>query len=231
MRGAVTDKVLAPLAGEAVFVWSLRAFVASGVVDSLVVVYRDAAQRAALVRLFERSPAASMAVRWVRGGVERQHSVSHALEALAPDARHVFIHDCARPLVHPDSLRQLAAALRRDGAACLAHRVTDTIKRLPDDAPDTVNRRLRTIDRSRLWAMETPQAFERHLIVRAYRSAHRRHLPMTDDASAVELTTRRGVTLVENLHPNPKITAPADLAWAEYLLGQRAGPHARQAQR
>jgi len=222
MRGAVDDKVLAPLAGRPVFTWSLAAFVAAEIVDAFVVVYRDAAQRRALTAVFRASAARSFPVTWVRGGDERQHSVGHALDSLPASIAHVYIHDCARPLVHAESLRALAGALARDGAACLAHRVTDTIKQLPAGAGDAVKRRLRTVDRTRLWAMETPQAFERLLITYAYRAAHRRRLAMTDDASALELATRRGVTLVENPHPNPKLTTPADLAWAEYLLRHRS---------
>ncbi|MBE2215699.1 MAG: 2-C-methyl-D-erythritol 4-phosphate cytidylyltransferase [Opitutaceae bacterium] len=222
MRGAVDDKVLTPLAGQPVFAWTLAAFVAAGVVERFVTVYRDEAQRRALARVFRSSAARAYPVTWVRGGVERQHSVHHALEALPPEVGQVYIHDCARPLVHPESLRALATALARDAAACLAHRVTDTIKQLPAGATDAVNRRLRTVDRSRLWAMETPQAFARPLIAEAYLAVHRRNLAMTDDASALELATRHGVTLVENPYPNPKLTTPADLAWAEFLLRERS---------
>lgn len=228
MRGTVDDKVLAMLGGQPVFSWSLAAFAEAGIVDRLVVVYRDPAQRARLVRLHERSPAAAFPVRWVRGGEERQHSVRNALEAVVSTARHVYIHDCARPLVHPASLQQLAQAVVRDGAACLAHRVTDTIKRLPAPRAGTARLRLKTVDRSRLWAMETPQAFARALILDAYREVHRLHLAITDDTSAIELTTRRGVTLVENPHPNPKITTPADLGWAEFLLNARRTPDRRR---
>jgi 2-C-methyl-D-erythritol 4-phosphate cytidylyltransferase len=234
MAGAVDDKVLAPLAGQPVLVWSLEAFHTAAIVDTYVIVYRDAAQRARLVALVEKTPVAAARVLWVRGGAERQDSVLQAIEALPADVARVFIHDCARPLVHPESLRHLDAALARDGAACLAQRVTDTIKRLPEGAADATRQRLRTLDRSRLWAMQTPQAFERALIARAYRIVHRRRLAVTDDAAAVELATRRGMTLVENPHPNPKLTTPADLRWAEYLLRQRfddkrAGPAARRA--
>ncbi|RME67609.1 MAG: 2-C-methyl-D-erythritol 4-phosphate cytidylyltransferase, partial [Verrucomicrobia bacterium] len=96
--------------------------------------------------------------------------------------------------------------------------LADTIKRLPPGARDTVRRRLRTIDRDRLRAMETPQAFRRSLIEPAYREIRRRGLTVTDDAAALELVTRHRVTLLENTTPNPKITRPADLAWAEFLL-------------
>jgi 2-C-methyl-D-erythritol 4-phosphate cytidylyltransferase len=218
MRGAVGDKILAPLAGQAVFSHSIAAFVAAGIVGRFVVVYRDADQRARLVRLYERGPAREWPVTWVRGGRERQDSVGLALARLPGDIEFVFIHDCARPLVHAEMLRALDTALRRDGAACLAHRVTDTIKRLPAGARDPRRRRLRTLERDRLWAMETPQAFARAWIDDAYRGVRRRKLRVTDDAAAIELATRHRVTLVENPHPNPKITQPDDLAFAEFLL-------------
>lgn len=224
MRGVVNDKVLALLAGRPVFSHSVAAFVAAGFVSRFVVVYRDAAQRARLARLMERGPAREWPVTWVRGGRERQDSVAQALKSLsrAREVKFVFIHDGARPLVRAETLCELLAAVQRDTAACLAHRVTDTIKQLPSRAPDACRRRLKTIDRARLWAMETPQAFALPLIVAAYREVQRRRLTVTDDAAALELVTRHSVTLVENLHANPKITRPADLAYAEFLLAAPA---------
>lgn len=226
MGAVVTDKILAPLAGRAVFVHSLEAFVAAGIVARFIVVYRDAAQRAALARLYERSAAHEWPVTWVRGGRERQDSVGNALDAAPREVAFVFIHDCARPLVRPEALRELDAAMRHDGGACLAHRVTDTIKRQPAGAADARRRRWRTLERERLWAMETPQAFARALVHEAYREVRRRRWRITDDAAAIELASRRGVTLVENTHPNPKITLPADLAFAEFLLASARAPAA-----
>lgn len=223
MGGMVEDKVLAPLGGRPVFVHAVEAFMRAGFVSRFVVVYRDATQRAALTRLMERGAAREWPVIWVRGGRERQDSVAHALAALArqPGADFVFIHDCARPLVDAAVLRSVHEAVQRDRAAVLAHRVIDTIKQLPARARDARGRRLKTVDRARLWAMETPQAFARDLITRAYAEVQRRGLRITDDAAALELVTRHGVTLVENPHPNPKITRPADLVFAEFLLAAR----------
>ena len=95
----------------------------------------------------------------VRGGKERQDSVSAALAVLPGDIGHVFIHDCARPLIRPAAACEaLHRPVRPGRAVVLAHRVTDTIK---EKSPGG---RLRTVDRSRLWAMETPQVFSRDLI-------------------------------------------------------------------
>lgn len=208
MRREVADKILAPLAGRPVFSHSAAAFAESGVADLYVVVYRDRPQ---MLALSAHAPTPALLV---AGGAERQDSVMNALAALPGDIRQVFIHDCARPLVRPGQLLALHKLARRTGAAVLAHPVTDTIKlRGPRS-------RLRTLDRSRLWAMETPQVFDRSLIVRAYERVRARGIRVTDDAAAVE-GTGHPVALLENPSPNPKLTTPEDLAWLEFLL--RAG--------
>src|SRR5664279_3782762 len=207
MNGAVPDKVLAPLAGRPVFVHSVAAFMESSIADLYVVVYRDARQ---MTELLAYAPTPSALV---QGGRERQDSLMNALAALPGDISYVFIHDCARPLVRPEQLVALHKIVRREGAVVLAHRVTDTIKQHRDDA------RLRTLDRSRLWAMETPQVFARDLIVRAYARVAARRQHITDDAAAVE-KLGHSIALLENPHPNPKLTTPADLAYLEFLLTQ-----------
>lgn len=223
MAGTVEDKVLQKLGRRPVFEHSLRAFAAAEIVDCFVIVFRDQAQRGKLEALVPRSIARKYSIIWVRGGRERQDSVSSALKALTRkrSAGFVFIHDCARPLVEPETLRKLDAFVRRDGAACLAHRVTDTIKRVPGDGSVPVRKRLRTLDRRSLWAMETPQAFDLSLIADAYRVVIQRGLSITDDLSALELAGNHPVSLLENPHPNPKITRPADLAYAGFLLQNR----------
>ena len=205
MQGTVTDKVLAPLAGRPVFAHSAAAFITSGIADYYVSVYRDQRQ---MMALSAYAPTPSVLV---RGGRERQDSVINALAVLPADIALVFIHDCARPLIRPEQLGALHKIVRREDAVVLAHRVTDTVKEHNDRA------RLRTLDRSRLWAMETPQVFARDLIVRAYARVQARGLRITDDAAAVE-QLGHPVALLENPHPNPKLTTPADLAYLEFLL-------------
>ncbi len=205
MQGAVTDKVLAPLAGRPVFAHSAAAFMASGVADFYVVVYRDQRQMTELAA-YAPTPSAL-----VQGGRERQDSVMRALASLPDDIAYVFIHDCARPLVRPEQLVALHKIVRREDAVVLAHRVTDTIKEHRDNA------RLRTLDRSRLWAMETPQVFARDLIVRAYSRVSEKSLHVTDDAAAVE-GLGHPIALLENSSPNPKLTTPGDLAYLEFLI-------------
>jgi len=205
MRGAVSDKVLAPLAQRPVFTYSAAAFAASGVADYYAVVYRDRQQ---LTALAAHAPTPSVLV---KGGRTRQDSVMNALAALPSDIEFVFIHDCARPLIQPDQLRALHKIVRRESAVILAHRVADTVKERRDGD------RFRTLKRDALWAAETPQVFSRELIVRAYQRVADRELLVTDDAAAVELL-KHPIAILENTQPAPKLTTPADLAWLEYLL-------------
>jgi len=226
MQPASADKILAPLAGRPVFAHSAAAFAASGVADFYVVVCRDARQS------LELSCYAPTPALLVRGGRERQDSVANALASLPDDVDCVFIHDCARPFIQPEQLVALLKVARQTGAVVLAHRVADTIKQVsvrgrsaantaapPTGRPFRPRAPAATLDRRRLWAMETPQVFARDLISRAYEQVQRRGLSITDDAQAVE---RLGhpVAILENPRPNPKLTTPADLAYLEFLLSR-----------
>ncbi|HRE04384.1 MAG TPA: 2-C-methyl-D-erythritol 4-phosphate cytidylyltransferase [Opitutaceae bacterium] len=209
MQGAVDDKILAPIGGKPAFAHCAGAFLESGVVDFYIIVYRDGPQS---VQLSAYAPTPAL---FVRGGHERQDSVARALEALPDDIDYVFIHDCARPLVRAEQLVALHKIVRREHAVVLAHTVTDTIKKHHESG------HLKTLDRSRLWAMETPQVFTRELIVKAYRRVAKKGFRITDDAQAVE-KLRHPVALLENTHANPKLTRPSDLAWCEHLLALRS---------
>jgi len=220
MQGSVPDKILEPLAGRPVFAHSAAAFQASGVADFYAIVYRDTPQLRALMA-YAPTPAT-----FVHGGQERQDSVARALAALPDDIDYVFIHDCARPLVRAEQLVALHKIVRRENAVVLAHRVTDTIKEplAQDPSKSRPATRLRTLDRSRLWAMETPQVFSRELIIRAYNRVATKKLRITDDAQAVEFLGQP-IALLENPLPNMKLTTSADLELLEFLL-EPGKPHA-----
>ena len=208
MKGSVQDKILAPLGGRPLFLHSASAFMESGVADFYVIVYRDQKQ------MLELSAYAPTPALFVPGGKERQDSVAAALDALPPDIGKVFIHDCARPFVRVEQLIALHKIVLREDAVVLAHRVTDTIKEHRNSGL------LKSLDRDKLWAMETPQVFARDLIVAAYAKVAKKKLHITDDAAAVELL-KHPVALLENTHANPKLTTPSDLPWFEYLLTQQ----------
>jgi 2-C-methyl-D-erythritol 4-phosphate cytidylyltransferase len=154
----------------------------------------------------------------VFGGDERSHSVRAALHhTLAGDP--VLVHDAARPLVTPEIIRAVLAGLDADAdAAIAAARVTDTIKQ--DGGPPTPPTVARTLDRSGLWAIQTPQVFRRDVLERALAQPHEILAAATDDASLVE-TMGGTVRLVESPRENLKVTTPDDLRLADLLLRSR----------
>ena len=214
MEGTVEDKILAPLNGRPVFSYSLKAFAESGSIHSLCIVYRDEGQKEQLSASI--GDASGKEVIWVQGGAERQDSVLTGLEALPENTTHTLIHDCARPLITKDLIGQLIDTTRDDGAACLAHPATDTIKRIPA-AGLLQKTELEDLDRSRLWAMETPQAFRHADILQAYQYVTADGFQITDDCAAAA-TLGIKTTLIHNPSPNPKITTAHDLDYVSWLL-------------
>lgn len=217
MRGAVSDKILEPILGVPVIVWSVKAFLEAKAADAFVIVRRDDAQRDAILAALAAHGLGGIRIHWAFGGAERRDSVLNGLEACPAGTTYAFIHDSARPLVASEALRALAEAARRDGAAVLAHKVKDTIKQVPKGASAGAPVEQRDLDRSTLWAMETPQAFAHAAILDAYRKVVADGVAITDDVAAATHAGHK-VTLVENLSPNPKITTPEDIAWVEFLL-------------
>jgi 2-C-methyl-D-erythritol 4-phosphate cytidylyltransferase len=196
-------KALVEVAGRTLLDWSLAALRAAGI-DQVVVALPEGAE----------APPGCIGV---RGGATRSASVRAALAA-APPSDAVLVHDAARPLAEPDLfIRALAALAHADCAIAAAH-VTDTIKEAAEDLAVTA-----TLDRSRLWAVQTPQAFRREALERALDVDEAILARATDDAWLVE---RAGgsVRVVESSPANFKITTPHDLRIAELLLGSRRGP-------
>ena len=217
MRGIVEDKLLAKIAGKPVFQYSAEAFARAKNIEKVVVVYRDDEQKAALNHVFSQMDVLPYQVLWTRGGSERQDSVFNGLEAMTLSTDMVCIHDCARPMVSPAQINDLYNAALKDKAAVLAHRVVDTIKQTPARSRGRRRIPLKDVQRNRLWAMETPQAFKYDLIFEAYREVRLNGNTITDDTAAVALKGAR-VTIVENPHPNIKVTVPQDLQLIEFLL-------------
>lgn len=216
MRGCVTDKILADLNGVPVLGHSLKAFTESGSVQKIVFVCRDEEQKKCLEDIAGMH-CPDMECSFAPGGAERQDSVLNGLENLGQEPGLVFIHDAARPLVGAENIRRLEKAAAEDGAAVLAARVVDTIKQAGGNPADTRHKALHDLDRKTLWAMQTPQVFEKNMILAAYREIKSQDLQITDDVAAAA-HCGHCITLVENFSPNPKVTAPEDLAYVEYLM-------------
>jgi 2-C-methyl-D-erythritol 4-phosphate cytidylyltransferase len=220
IRKITSDKILTSLAGRPAIVYSVEAFLQSGAVSTIAIVYRDVTQQSALRAALTAGNLSAETIIWIAGGSERQESVLAGLRALPENTELVFIHDAARPLITPATIRTLTSEAMKTGAACLAHRVTDTIKEVLTQASTEASFRLKTVDRSRLWAVETPQVFRHSLILDAYEEIQASGRRITDDTSALE-GSAHPVTLVESTSPNPKLTTPADFAYIEYLLKSR----------
>ncbi len=222
MRGAVEDKALFPLMGKPVLLYSFNAFAASKTVEQVIFVTRNTKQLDPIKDVLnDISSSFGLETVFVSGGNRRQDSVENGLRTLPENINHVFIHDCARPLIRPETLLQLSEIVVRDKAVCLAHRIVDTIKEIEGDPAKTRLVTLKDRDRSRLWGMETPQVFERSLICDAYRQVQKEELEITDDASAAIRAGHR-VSLLETPYPNPKLTIPGDISYFEHLLAKAA---------
>lgn len=203
------DKLAWQLAGVPVLRRTLDAFLAARSITSVVVVCPP--ERWSLL-----NPGSfSKPVTQTNGGENRQDSVARGLEVLDADAQLVAVHDGARPLVSPEDIDRCVAAAMEHQAAALARRVTDTIKRSDTEDFSSVS-----LSRENLWYMETPQVFDVPLLKAAYSAVNAADLSVTDEVSAVESIGIR-VKFVESLHPNLKITTPANLALAEALVGRQ----------
>ena len=181
------------------------------VIDEIVLVVRAGMEQA----FREIAACSSLSKPWrlVLGGSERQESVWNGIQAVAAGTEVVAIQDGARPCTPVDVIEATVSAARECGAAVAAQRVTDTIKESGDGR--TIDR---TIDRSRLWAVQTPQAFRIGVIRRALQEVRSRGLLVTDDTAACE-SIGQAVRLVESRLPNPKVTYPGDLPYVRLLLG------------
>src|SRR5579859_5606604 len=200
--GPGMDKLFLEVAGLPVVAHTWRRFDSCDGIDEIVLVvcegmqsaFQDLAGQHGLEKPF----------RMVAGGAERQDSVWNGLEALSPAAEIVAIQDAARPCVTNELIQATIEAAREIGAAVAAQPVTDTLKESDDGRLVT-----RTVDRARLWAVQTPQTFRVEIIRRALAVVRGKKLLVTDDTAACELIGQP-VKLVPGLSPNPKITVPAD---------------------
>ena len=208
--GPGVDKLFLEVQGRPVIAHTWRRFDQSPAIDEVILVVRDGMQRA-----FEEL-AAQLSLkkpfRLVAGGAERQDSVWNGLEAISARAEVVAIQDGARPCTHGAVIEATIRAARETGAAVAAQAVTDTIKESGDGKWIE-----RTVDRSRLWAVQTPQAFHVDVIRRALQKVRSRGLAVTDDTTACEMIGQK-VELVVTAYPNPKVTRPEDLPVIEALL-------------
>lgn len=235
--GLKRPKALAELAGRPLWHWSADVLLAVEEIERIVVATPPGLQdtvRASVAALGSAgAPAAPTTARAlagrapadlivVGGGAVRSQSVQLALDAAGEidDDGLVLVHDAARPLLTAEIVRATLAAAAREGvdAAIAASPVTDTIKQAGEDG-----RVLRTLDRSALWSVQTPQVFRRVALERALAVSEDLLAQATDDAWLVE-RTGGNVQIVEAPRENLKVTTPLDLKLVELLLSGREAP-------
>lgn len=211
--GPGIDKLFLEVAGAPVVAHTWRRFDHCSSIDEVVLVVRSGLE-AAFLELASRCVFPTKPWRMVAGGTERQDSVWNGVIASDPRADLVIVQDGARPCTHPEHIGDCVETARNHGASVGGCRVTDTIKE--SDGSGRISRHL---DRSRLWAVQTPQCFRRHLLINALSEVKRLGIQVTDDTAACELIGQ-SVVLVEGKWPNPKVTTREDLPFVELLLLQ-----------
>jgi len=205
--GADAPKALVELAGRPLLAWSIEVLQRVGSIERIVLALPPGVS----------APAGTVGV---PGGSVRSESVRRALAAAGegPAADLVLVHDAARPLLSAELVEEVLAAAGGDGvdAAIAAAPVTDTIKRADEHSTVT-----ETLERSTLWAVQTPQVFRRPALQAALDVPDEVLARATDDAWLIERAGGR-VVIVAAGRENLKITTPLDLDLAEMLIARRA---------
>ncbi len=207
--GARLRKPFFRLAGRPILAWTLKALEAApGLGEIVVVAHRkDLKAVSAMIQGLKLT----CPVKIVAGGNTRMESVFKGLKSLSPKIRWVAVHDGARPLVTPELIQRTLRAARRSGAAIAAVPAVPTIKEVKGQWVTA------TLDRSRLWEIQTPQVFRRDLLERAHERGRANGSEATDDATLVERMGCR-VRIVPGSVRNIKITTAEDLLVAGTLL-------------
>lgn len=201
------DKVMAPLAGRPMIVHTVEKFQRCALIQEIVIVTREDLVEEIRLLCGEFDKVQAVVV----GGSSRQKSVDAGLQALSKSVKLAAVHDGARPLVSRDVIEKTIHAANRYDAAAPAVPVKDTIKTVEFSLVTS------TPDRSKLFAVQTPQVFDLDLLRAALKKAENDGAEVTDDCSAVE---RMGmsVKIVTGDERNMKVTTPMDLRVAEMFM-------------
>jgi 2-C-methyl-D-erythritol 4-phosphate cytidylyltransferase len=208
------DKLFATMVGRPVIAHTIQAFEGAKCVGEIIIVGRQ--DRLTEIKALVRDQNFKKVRSIIPGGKHRQDSVQAGLDSLSPSAKYVAVHDAARPLITAEQIERVFEQCTIHAAASLAEPISDTLKYADPEFFVTG-----AVDRHQLYAMQTPQVFERRLIEDAYRAVYAENVSVTDEVSAVERLGRK-IILVPNKDSNFKITYPRDLDLAEFVLKQRA---------
>ncbi len=212
--GKAIAKQFLPLGDKPMLAHTLLAFQRASEVDEIIPILAQEDLEACLQDIIERFHITKVKT-LVVGGKERQESVANGLQKLEKDASVVLVHDGVRPFVTSEMIRETIDHARKGENVTVGVPIKDTIKEVNEKGLVR-----QTLERSRLWAIQTPQAFPVKTLKRAYEEASRIRMLGTDDATLVE---RSGgtVKVIMGSYENIKITTPEDLLLAEEILKGR----------
>lgn len=212
--GAGKNKLFIELQGIPVFIHTLRIFDEDQQCEAIIMSVNpdDIEEMNRLIKEY----GIDKKVTFVSGGSERQYSVYNALQTITTADGIVLVHDAARPFIHKDLITELVESALRHGASVVAVPVKDTIKKVENGIV------IETVERSSLWAVQTPQAFRIPLLLNAHQFAVGTNFLGTDDASLIEYLGEK-VAIVKGDYNNIKLTTPEDLYFANAILSEISG--------
>jgi 2-C-methyl-D-erythritol 4-phosphate cytidylyltransferase len=207
------DKLLTPLGGRPLLLHTLESLLQTNIPSEVILVIRPGSQvemEAVIAPLLDR-----VRIRMVDGGAQRQDSVAAGLRAVSSSSDFVMVHDAARPFVTKELIEIVLSAAKLSDAAVCGAPCSDSLKEVAEDGLVVT-----TVDRSRLWTVQTPQIFRTKLLRECYAAAAASGETFTDDTAVVE-KAGHPVRIVLYHGINLKITTPSDWSLAQALL--RAG--------
>jgi 2-C-methyl-D-erythritol 4-phosphate cytidylyltransferase len=218
--GKATAKQFLALGDKPILAHTLLAFQRASEIDEIIPILSEEDLETCLGEIIEGYHITKVKT-LVVGGKERQDSVMNGLHKLTKDAAIVLVHDGVRPFVTPEMIKETVDYAKKGECVAVGVPIKDTIKEVNDRGMVR-----HTLERSRLWAIQTPQAFPVRALKRAYEEASEQHVFGTDDATIVE-KTGGSVRVIMGSYENIKITTPEDLLLAEEILKRRydAGRH------
>ena len=211
--GAGKNKLLLELNNIPVLIHSLKVFEEDELCEGIILAVNplDVAEFKSLLKKHKVKKVLDL----VPGGKERQDSIYNALKTVKNDGI-ILVHDAARPFILKKHIHRLLDTAQKTGAAIIGVPAKDTMKTVRDQVV------MATVERSSLWAVQTPQAFRFSILYKAYERAEKDHFIGTDDASLVERISHP-VTMVEGDYDNIKLTTQEDLFFAQAILKKRQG--------
>jgi 2-C-methyl-D-erythritol 4-phosphate cytidylyltransferase len=212
--GKAVAKQFLPLGDKPLLAHTLLVFQRSAEIDEIIPILSQEDIENCLRNVIERYHISKVKT-LVVGGKERQDSVANGLQKLEKDTSVVLVHDGVRPFVTTEMIKETVDLAKKGECVVVGVPIKDTIKEV-----DEAGIIRHTLERSRLWAIQTPQVFPLNILKRAYEESYKHKVYGTDEATLVERAGGK-VRVIMGSYENIKITTPEDLVLAEEILRRR----------